>query len=173
MRDLADVPEEWRLLRQHYPALASLELWPPAPEVTESEVVYRLVAGSFVTAAEAEAVCNELRWQDQQCRVVPWPGDREDRRSVRVRTEQSTHGDFAIQVALVRDPAEVLQEWQRLANRYPTLADLEPRPPRPAQVAGRGSFYGVVGGSFATKAEAWAACERLRGEGGECLVVAP
>ena len=79
MRDLAEVPEEWRLLQQHYPVLAGLELWPPVPEETESEVVYRLVAGSFATAAEAEAVCDELRWQDQHCRVVPRRGRRSGR----------------------------------------------------------------------------------------------
>jgi septal ring-binding cell division protein DamX len=173
MRDLADVQDEWRLLRQHYPALARLELWPPVPEATESETVYRLVAGSFTTAAEAQAVCDELRSQDQQCRVVPSPEAREDRGSVKASAKHAAGSDFAIQIALVRDPAEALQEWQRLQSRYPSLADFEPRPPRQAEVAGRGTFHGVVGGSFATRAEARAACERLQGEGGECLVVAP
>jgi hypothetical protein len=173
MRHLADVQDEWRLLRQHYPVLADLELWPPVPEATESETVYRLVAGSFTIAAEAQAVCDELRSQDQQCRVVPSPEGRADRSSVKASAEHAAGRDFAIQIALVRDPAEALQEWQRLQSRHASLADLEPRPPRPAGVAGRGTFHGVVGGSFATRTEALAACERLREEGGECLVVAP
>jgi tetratricopeptide (TPR) repeat protein len=173
MRDLADVPEEWHLLQQHYPALAGLELWPPAPEVTESKIVYRLVAGSFAAAAEAEAVCNELRWQDQHCRVVPTPEDGEDRGSGTRSAEQLARGDFAIQIALVRDPAEVLQEWRRLERRHPSLTKLKPLPPRPVGVASKGTFYGVVGGSFATRAEAQATCERLREEGGDCLMIAP
>ena len=173
MRNLADVPEEWRLLQQHYPALAGLELWPPAPEVTESEVVYRLVAGSFVTATKAEAVCDELRWQDQHCRVVPSPAGREDRGNVTISAEQPARGGFAIQVALVRDPADALEEWRRLERRHPSLAELKPRPSRSVGVANKGTFHRVVGGSFATKAEAWATCERLWEEGGECLAVAP
>ena len=171
MRDLAEVPEEWRLLQQHYPVLAGLELWPPAPEETESEVVYRLVAGSFATAAEAEAVCNELRWQDQHCRVVPTPEGHENRGRDTRAVEQPARGDFAIQVALVRDPAEALQEWQRLTRHHPTLTDLKPRPPRPVGVAGKGIFYGVVGGSFATRAEARAVCDRVRWQGGGCKEV--
>jgi cell division protein FtsN len=163
MRDLAEVPEEWRLLQQHYPVLAGLELWPPVPEETESEVVYRLVTGSFATAAEAEAVCDELRWQGQHCRVVPAPESGEDQVATR---------DFAIQVALVRDPAEVLQEWHRLTRRHPTLMGLKPRPPRPVDIAGKGIFYGVVGGSFATRAEARAVCDKVCWEGGRCNEVA-
>jgi tetratricopeptide (TPR) repeat protein len=173
MHDLAEVSEEWRLLQQHYPKLAGLKLWPPTPEAIESGVVYRLVAGSFAAAAEAEAVCNELRWQDQHCRVVPTPKGNEERSSETRSAEQPARRDFAIQVALVREPAEVLQEWQRLARLHPTLADLKPRPPRPIGVASKGTFYGVVGGSFATRAEARATCERLREEDGQCLVVAP
>jgi tetratricopeptide (TPR) repeat protein len=168
MRDLAEVAEEWRLLQQHYPVLAGLELWPPVPEETESEVVYRVVAGSYATTAEAKAVCDELRWQGQHCRVVPAPQKGEDRGGDTRSAEQPARADFAIQVALVRDPAEALQEWQRLTRHHPSLTVLKPRPPRPVGVAGKGIFYGVVGGSFVTRAEARAACDRVRSEGGGC-----
>jgi hypothetical protein len=172
MRDLAEVPEEWQLLQEHYSVLAGLELWPPMPEETESAVVYRLVAGSFATAVQAEAVCHELRWQDQHCRVVSTPEGDGNRARDTGAAEQSTRGDFAIQVALVRDPAQALREWQRLVRRYPALTDLKPRPPRTVGVAGKGIFYRVVGGSFTTRAEARAACDRVRWEGSECREVA-
>jgi hypothetical protein len=171
MRNLAEVPEEWQLLQEHYQVLAGLELWPPTPEETESEVVYRLVAGSFATAVQAEAVCHELRWQNQHCRVVPIPESDGNRGRDTRAVEQSARGDFAIQVALVRDPAEGLREWQRLVRHHPALGDLKPRPPRSVGVAGKGIFYGVVGGSFATRAEARAACDRVRWEGGDCREV--
>jgi tetratricopeptide (TPR) repeat protein len=172
MRDLAEVPEEWRLLQQHYPVLAGLELWPPTPEETGSAVVHRLVAGSFATAVQAEAVCHELRWQNQHCRVVPIPESDGNRGRDTRAVEQSARGDFAIQVALVRDPAEALQEWQRLVRRHPTMTVLKPRPPQPVSVAGKGIFYGVVGGSFTTRAEARAVCDRVRWEGSGCREVA-
>jgi hypothetical protein len=47
------------------------------------------------------------------------------------------------------------------------------RPPRKATIPGRGTFYHVLAGSFAAKADAQAACDRLRAGGGSCLVVTP
>ena len=79
---------------------------------------------------------------------------------------------FTLQVAAVRDPASVPSEWRRLTRRYASLAGLEPRAPRSVEIPGKGTFYRVYGGAFATRAEARAACERLRLEGGDCRVVA-
>jgi hypothetical protein len=82
-------------------------------------------------------------------------------------------GSFAIHLASARDPALVAGEWQRLARRHPSLAGLEPRPPVMIEVPGRGTFYRVVGGVFATRSEAVAACDRLRAQNQYCMVVAP
>jgi cytoskeleton protein RodZ len=79
---------------------------------------------------------------------------------------------FALQVAAVRDPASVPSEWRRLKRRYASLAGLELRAPRSVEIPGKGTFYRVYGGAFATRAEARAACDRLRSEGGDCRVVA-
>ena len=79
---------------------------------------------------------------------------------------------FAVHVASVRDPADVPGEWRRLAGRYPSLAGLEPQPPRTVEVPGKGTFHRVLGGAFATRAEAQAVCGRVRSAGGYCAVVA-
>jgi hypothetical protein len=70
MRDAAAVPEEWRMLRRQFPALARLDLRPPHAETTANGTVYRLVAGAFSAEAQAEAVCEGLRAGGQHCRVV-------------------------------------------------------------------------------------------------------
>ena len=79
---------------------------------------------------------------------------------------------FAVHVASVRDPADVPGEWRRLAGRYPSLAGLEPQPPRTVEAPGKGVFHRVLGGAFATRAEAQAVCGRVRSAGGYCAVVA-
>jgi cytoskeleton protein RodZ len=77
-------------------------------------------------------------------------------------------GRFAVHVALVRNAADAAGEWQRLARRYSSLADLPVQTPRPVEVSGKGTFYRVLGGEFTTRAEARAVCDRVRSEGGGC-----
>ena len=83
----------------------------------------------------------------------------------------SPRAQFAIHVASVRALAEVDGEWRRLARRYPSLAGLEPGTPEPVDIPGKGTFYRVIGGAFATRAEAQAACKRLEAEGRDCRPV--
>jgi hypothetical protein len=82
-------------------------------------------------------------------------------------------GRFAAYFLSVRPPARVAGEWRRLTERHPELAGLQPRAPRPVQVPGRGTFYAVEAGAFATRAEAQAVCDRLRPRAQACRVVAP
>jgi hypothetical protein len=85
----------------------------------------------------------------------------------------SSAGRFAVHLASVRDPAVVAGEWRRLAERHPSLARFEPRPPLLVAIPGKGTFYRVAGGAFATKAEAQALCERLRAQHQYCRVITP
>jgi cell division septation protein DedD len=80
---------------------------------------------------------------------------------------------FAVHVASVRDPADAPGEWRRLARRSQPLAGLEPQAPSTAEVPGKGTFHRVLGGAFATRAEAQAVCGRVRSAGGYCAVVVP
>jgi hypothetical protein len=73
----------------------------------------------------------------------------------------------------LRNPAGAAEEWRRLRRLHPTLLQgVELRPPRPVEVPGQGTYYRVAGGAFATRAEAQAACARLRAAGQYCTVVA-
>jgi hypothetical protein len=80
---------------------------------------------------------------------------------------------FAIHLASVRTPAEVPAKWRHLTERYPDLAELRPRASQAVDVPGKGTFYRVLGGVFATKAEAQAVCDRVRAKGQDCAVVTP
>jgi hypothetical protein len=93
---------------------------------------------------------------------VPGPADVR----LAMRETPSPAARFTILVASVRDPAAVAGEWRRLARLHASLAGLELQPPRAIEVPGKGTFYRVLGGAFATNAEARAACERLMAEGG-------
>ncbi len=85
----------------------------------------------------------------------------------------ATGGGFAVHLASLRDPAGAAEEWRRLRRLHPTLLQgVELRPPRPVEVPGQGTYYRVAGGAFATRAEAQAACARLRAAGQYCTVVA-
>ena len=69
--------------------------------------------------------------------------------------------------------SDVSGEWRRAAARHPGLTGLQPRDPQVVEVPGRGTFWRVLAGSFATRAEAEAACDRLRDEGGACRAAPP
>jgi cytoskeletal protein RodZ len=79
---------------------------------------------------------------------------------------------FSVQVASVRDRAAIPSLWASLAGRQGTLAGLEPQAPQAVTLPGRGTFYRVLAGSFASGSEAKAACDRLRSTGTSCVVVA-
>ena len=88
-------------------------------------------------------------------------------------TTPDTRGRFAVHLASVRDPARVPDEWRVLVHTYPALAGLELLPPQPVEIPGQGTFYRVSAGPFPSRTDAQAACERVKGAGGECTVLAP
>jgi hypothetical protein len=55
----------------------------------------------------------------------------------------------------------------------PPKYEFGPLPVPPVAVPGKGTFYRVAGGAFATRAEAQAACDRLRAGGQYCVVTGP
>lgn len=77
-------------------------------------------------------------------------------------------GQFAIQVAAVRDADEVGSEWRRLVRRFPELAALELQPSVAVEVKGKGTFYRVIGGPVASMAAAETLCARLTQGGASC-----
>jgi cytoskeleton protein RodZ len=136
----------------------------PHSEPTDAAAATPPDGGATVTSAKAEPD-----------RALP-----PSRESDSSRTASSTRpalassaGRFAVHLASVRDPAVVAGEWRRLAEHHPSLARFEPRPPLLVAIPGKGTFYRVAGGAFATKAEAQALCEHLRAQHQYCRVITP
>ncbi len=75
---------------------------------------------------------------------------------------------YAIHLASVRGQGAVGAEWQRLAKLYGLPANMDVRPAQRIDVGGKGTFYRVLGGQFASKAEAQDACTSLLPAGTYC-----
>lgn len=82
-------------------------------------------------------------------------------------------GTFAVQLAAVSDPAQVAPEWRRLSGRFPLLNELTPRPAQEIEIPGKGKFYRVLAGAFATREAAEAMCGRIRAAGASCRLARP
>jgi hypothetical protein len=82
-------------------------------------------------------------------------------------------GGFAIHLASIRHAADVPGEWQALTRKHPSLAKLRPRAAEAVEVPGKGTFYRVAGGSFASRNEAARACAPVKAAGAYCAILAP
>ena len=82
-------------------------------------------------------------------------------------------GNLAIHLESIRDPAEVEAEWQKLVRKYPSLGRLPLRPALPVEVPGKGTFYRVAAGNFASRDEAARACAPIKAAGAYCAILAP
>lgn len=83
----------------------------------------------------------------------------------------SAGGTFLVQVTALRSEAAANAAWTNLVSEAPALfANAERRIQR-ADLGAKGIFYRVRVGSFATRDDASAFCERLKGLGRDCIVV--
>lgn len=80
-------------------------------------------------------------------------------------------GAWAMHLASVRNPSAATEEWQRLAEQLQVPAAVRQLEPQRIETAERGVFYRVLGGPFATSAEAVAACGPIRAQGDYCGVL--
>ncbi len=79
---------------------------------------------------------------------------------------------YAIHLASMSSLEAAHAAWGRLLQRYPSLAAIHPLPPPSVEVPGKGVFYRVLGGGFATRGAAEKACRPILAAGGECAVIA-
>ncbi|MCB1883161.1 MAG: tetratricopeptide repeat protein [Geminicoccaceae bacterium] len=79
-------------------------------------------------------------------------------------------GPYALHLASVRTAADTEGEWRRLAKLHGLRPDLVARPPERVEIAGKGVFYRVLRGAYATKAEAEGACAVVEAKGAYCTV---
>lgn len=87
------------------------------------------------------------------------------------RPEPAAGPSFSVQVAAIREAQGAQAELKRLARRYPVLKNLQARAPEKVEVPGKGTFYRVFAGNFATAEDAAAVCAQLRTGGISCRTV--
>jgi len=80
-------------------------------------------------------------------------------------------GRFFIHLASVRSAEAARAEWRRLAEHLDLPQDLRQRPPERVDIEGKGTFYRVAGGHFATRAAAAELCARIEAEDQYCAVM--
>ena len=78
---------------------------------------------------------------------------------------------FAVQLMALRDESSVERAWTELHDRYKRLQGTTRLPTVPVEVAGKGRFYRLLVGPYATRADAQSLCSGLKRDGGECRVV--
>ena len=79
-------------------------------------------------------------------------------------------GPYALHLASVRNSADTEKEWRRLVKLYDLRSDLIARTPERVDVEGKGTFYRVLRGSYASKAAADTACAVVEARGAHCTV---
>ena len=110
---------------------------------------------------------DDLEAEAELALLVPLPEARPSGR----RWATLADGRYAIHLASVRSPGSASEEWDRLRGILDLPSDIGQLEPRRVEVADRGVFYRVLGGPFASQAEAVAACGRIRDEGDYCAVL--
>lgn len=88
-------------------------------------------------------------------------------------TAAPVRGGFRLHLASTTAPERIAGEWTRLKAAHPRLADLELLPPERVQIPGRGVFWRLVAGRFASREAAAAVCVPLKAEGRWCAVLGP
>lgn len=78
---------------------------------------------------------------------------------------------FAIHLASVRSPGAAKDEWARLAAELDLAPEIQEILPERVEIPGKGVFYRVAGGPFATRAEAAAACAPIAAQDQYCAVL--
>jgi hypothetical protein len=136
----------------------------------DNEIVWRPEGGQAAAAGAPESKPLAMNVAPAAAPEVP-PAANPGRTPVTPPQAPPHEAQAAIHVASVRDPTEVPEEWERLTKRYQVLAGLQPQAPKKVEVPGKGVFYRVIGGTFATRAEAQAVCQKLRSAGGYCMPV--
>ena len=79
-------------------------------------------------------------------------------------------GDFRIQIASLKNQADAMREWQRLAAKYPMLKGMNHHI-EVANLGTRGFRHRLQVGTFPTRQSAGDVCGNLKAKGGDCIVV--
>jgi hypothetical protein len=80
-------------------------------------------------------------------------------------------GAFLVQIASYRDQASAAEAWHKLGAKHSDLVSSLTPDFQTADVPGKGTYYRLRLGPFATQADAIAMCSALKARKQECLVV--
>ena len=164
VRQSGQVPDEWRRLRQVYPALLSgLELAVARVDLGTGLGVWFRVEGGPLTRAEAKRRCGLFTQRGIWC-AVRRSGAAPSERRVAAEKPPAAARDDAAQVAAadgyrihltsIRREADAVAEWLRLQRQFRALlADLRLSVMRADLGAERGVWYRIQGGPL-VRAEA-------------------
>lgn len=90
-----------------------------------------------------------------------------------VRSPQSAGipvAGYAVHLASMTSEGAARAAARELKQRHDFLRPLDPLPPQPVQIAGKGTFWRVLFGPFADRREASGLCARARAQGLDCFV---
>lgn len=119
--------------------------------------------------AEAEEPAAEEPEQTQTAASEPTQSAPEPSESASTGT--AADGDYAVQLAALRERAGAETAWQRLQQQYPELLGDLDLLLQSVEIEGRGTFWRVRTGPFTDKAAADALCGKLKAKGQDCLSV--
>lgn len=83
----------------------------------------------------------------------------------------SGEGGFLVQLAAYRSQDAADAGWAELSRRHGVLLNATEKRVQRADLGAKGVFYRLRAGAFDTRAHASAFCDRLKGEGLDCIVV--
>ena len=83
-------------------------------------------------------------------------------------TKTSVAGDFVLQIGAYKSEAVAMESWRAYKTAHAAVAEFEPDIKR-ADLPGKGTWYRLRIGSFASAADANALCSKLKTSGGDCF----
>ena len=105
-------------------------------------------------------------WRDSCCAAaVPKAGPAKPPKAA------AAGGDYLVQLASVTSEKLAEREWGRLQKAFPDIFGGRKLTIEKKEIAGRGTFYRVQSGGFATLDEARAVCNGLKEKKQACLPV--
>jgi cell division protein FtsN len=79
-------------------------------------------------------------------------------------------GGFVVQVSSQKSQADAMSAWQTFQRKFSAVVGGLKPSIKKAEVGGRGTFYRVRVGPWASSTEATALCVKLKAAGGDCVV---
>lgn len=123
------------------------------------------------SAADSETQAKEPAAESEQTQTAasePTQSTPDPSESV---STSAADGNYAVQLAALREQSGAEAAWQRLQQQYPDLLGDLDLLLQSAEIEGRGTFWRVRTGPFADKAAADALCSKLKAKGQDCLSV--